>query len=52
MRESKQSWREVLLGLKARGMVAPKAAAGDGALGFRAAIDEVFRKRECLNFCV
>jgi transposase-like protein len=42
MRESKQSWREVLLGLKARGMVAPKAAVGDGALGFWAAIDEVF----------
>jgi len=42
MRESKQSWREVLLGLKARGMVAPKAAVGDGALGFWAAVDEVF----------
>lgn len=42
MRESKQSWREVLLGLKARGMIAPKAAVGDGALGFWAAIDEVF----------
>jgi transposase-like protein len=42
MRESKQSWREVLLGLKTRGMVAPKAAVGDGALGFWAAVDEVF----------
>ena len=42
VRESKQSWREVLLGLKARGLVAPKVAIGDGALGFWSAIDEVF----------
>ncbi len=42
VRESKQSWREVLIGLKARGLVAPKVAIGDGALGFWAAIDEVF----------
>lgn len=42
VRESKQSWREVLIGLKARGLIAPKAAVGDGALGFWSAIDEVF----------
>ena len=40
VRESKQSWREVLIGLKARGLVAPKVAIGDGALGFWAAIEE------------
>ncbi len=39
VRESTQSWREVLLGLKARGLEeAPKLAAGDGALGFWAAL--------------
>lgn len=42
VRESKQSWREVLLGLQARGLVAPKVAIGDGALGFWSAIEEVF----------
>ena len=42
VRESTQSWREVLLGLKARGMNAPKLAVGDGALGFWAALDEVY----------
>lgn len=44
VRESTQSWREVLLGLKARGMNAPKLAVGDGALGFWAALDEVYGK--------
>ena len=34
VRESTQSWREVLLDLKARGMNVPKLAVGDGALGF------------------
>jgi transposase-like protein len=42
VRESKQSWREVLIGLKARGLVAPNVAVGDGALGFWGAIEEVF----------
>jgi transposase-like protein len=42
IRESKQSWREVLIGLKDRGVRAPKAATGDGALGFWAALDEIF----------
>lgn len=42
-RESKQSWSELLLDLKNRGLqVAPKVAVGDGALGFWAAIREVF----------
>lgn len=43
IRESTQSWREVLLGLKARGLTeAPKLAVGDGALGFWAALEEIF----------
>ena len=41
IRESTQSWREVLLDLKKRGLdVPPKLAVGDGALGFWAALDE------------
>ena len=42
VRESTQSWREVLLRLKKQGMNAPKLAIGDGAMGFWAAMDEVF----------
>jgi putative transposase len=42
VRESTQSWREVLLKLKERGMNAPKLAIGDGAMGFWAAMDEVY----------
>jgi len=42
-RESKQSWQEVLLDLKARGLQAgPLLATGDGAMGFWAALEEVF----------
>lgn len=45
-RESEQSWCELLIGLKQRGLaLAPKLAAGDGALGFWAALRKVFRKR-------
>ena len=40
--EFTQSWREVLLSLKSRGMNAPKLAIGDGAMGFWAALEEVF----------
>jgi transposase-like protein len=44
-RESKASWREILLDLKRRGMKeGPKLAIGDGALGFWAALREVFPK--------
>ncbi|MCF1458251.1 MAG: IS256 family transposase [Candidatus Thiodiazotropha sp.] len=42
IRESTQSWREVLLSLKARGVKAPKLGIGDGAMGFWAALDEVY----------
>jgi transposase-like protein len=42
LRESAQSWRELLVDLKARGLaVAPELATGDGALGFWKALDEV-----------
>ena len=42
VRESTQSWREVLLQLKARGMKAPTVVIGDGALGFWGALEEVY----------
>lgn len=42
-RESEQSWTELLLDVKNRGLsVDPKLATGDGALGFWAAIKKVF----------
>ena len=42
-RESTQSWRELLVDLKARGLeVPPELAVGDGALGFWKALDETF----------
>jgi transposase-like protein len=42
-RESEQSWREVLLDLKKRGLrLPPELAIGDGALGFWAALRKVF----------
>lgn len=42
-RESEQSWYELLIDLKQRGLtVAPKVAVGDGALGFWAALRKVF----------
>jgi putative transposase len=51
MRESKTSWADLLRDLKERGMVvAPKLAVGDGALGFWAALEEVFsatRQQRC-----
>ena len=50
MRESTQSWREVLLKLKSRGMNVPELAIGDGAMGFWAALEEVYpetRQQRC-----
>src|SRR3990167_10057552 len=42
-RESAQSWGELLLDLKARGLsIPPKLAIGDGALGFWKALEEVW----------
>jgi putative transposase len=43
VRESAQSWRELLVDLKARGLaVPPDLAVGDGALGFWKALEEIF----------
>jgi putative transposase len=43
VRESTQSWRELLIDVKRRGLqIAPEIAVGDGALGFWKALDEVF----------
>lgn len=50
VRESTQSWREVLLNLKSRGLNMPKLAIGDGAMGFWAALEEVLpetRQQRC-----
>ncbi len=42
-RESAQSWRELLVDLKARGLtMPPELAVGDGALGFWKAMDEIY----------
>lgn len=49
-RESTESWAEVLRDLKDRGMNAPVVAVGDGALGFWAALTDVFpetREQRC-----
>ena len=43
VRESTQSWRELLVDVKRRGLeIAPDLAVGDGGLGFWKAIEEVF----------
>ena len=50
VRESTQSWREVLLKLKARGMNTPELAIGDGAMGFWVALEEIYpqsRQQRC-----
>ena len=49
-RESEQSWTEVLLDLKSRGMNPTKLAIGDGALGFWKAQQKIFgqtRSQRC-----
>ena len=49
-RESTESWAGVLRDLKNRGMTAPAVAVGDGALGFWAALSDVFpqtREQRC-----
>ena len=53
VRESTQSWREVLLGLKQRGLTQPpKLAIGDGAMGFWAALDEVYPETKHQRCCL
>jgi putative transposase len=45
VRESAQSWKELLLDLKRRGLsMAPELAVADGALGFWQAVEEVWPK--------
>ena len=49
-RESTESWAELLRDLRDRGMEAPMLAVGDGALGFWAALGDVFpetREQRC-----
>lgn len=49
-RESTDSWLSLLRDLKARGMSAPRLAIGDGALGFWAALRQVYggtREQRC-----
>lgn len=47
-RESEQSWREVLLDLKRRGLEqGPQLAIGDGALGFWKALRQVYDHTRC-----
>jgi transposase-like protein len=50
-RESEQSWSELLMSLKQRGLHAePKIAVGDGALGFWATLRKIFpatREQRC-----
>ena len=49
-RESTESWADLLRSCKRRGMAAPVLAVGDGALGFWAALREVFpttREQRC-----
>jgi transposase-like protein len=41
-RESTESWADLLRGLRDRGLEAPSLAVGDGALGFWAALRDVF----------
>jgi len=45
-RESKESWEETLRDLRNRGLEAPMAAMGDGALGLWAALDEAYPTTE------
>ncbi len=50
VRESTQSWREILLGLKSCGLNAQKLVVGDGAMGFWAALEEAYpttRQQRC-----
>ncbi len=50
VRESTQSWREVLLKLKLRGMNIPELAIGDSAMSFWVALEEIYpqsRQQRC-----
>ena len=53
VRESAQSWRELLACLRGRGLtIGPELAIGDGALGFWKALEEIFpdtRRQRCVH---
>lgn len=52
-RESAQSWKELLLDVKSRGLaVDPKLATGDGALGFWKALNDVWPSTREQRCCV
>lgn len=54
-RESTESWATLLRDLKRRGMRAPAVAVGDGALGFWAAVRDVWpetREQRCWFHCL
>jgi transposase-like protein len=47
-RESAMSWKHLLLNLRSRGLTtAPELAVGDGALGFWAALEEIYPTTKC-----
>jgi transposase-like protein len=49
-RESEQSWRELLIDLKHRGLEPPNLAVGDGAMGFWSAVTKIYpetRQQRC-----
>jgi transposase-like protein len=51
-RESTESWKEVLLDLRTRGLKAPKLTVADGMAGFWAALNEVYpesAEQRCWN---
>lgn len=47
VRESSQSWRELLMNLHKREMNVPQLAIGDGALGFWNALNEIWPDTRC-----
>ena len=52
VRESIESWRELLLNLKERSFNAPKVADGDGAVGLWAPLDDVYPQTRQQRFWV
>ena len=50
VRESGQSWREMLMNLRKQGMNTPQLAIGDGALGFWNALNEIWPDTACQRF--
>jgi len=52
-RESEQSWKEILLDLKARGLEkGPSCAVGDGAMGFWSVLQVYGKTRPWTSGCI